>query len=265
MLRSILTMDGRGVGLPSARWARGSASATSRCSTPRPTPSSCALLARRVDDNLSAAVMEWQPRSCSSARGGVHRAVHRPARPSTTAPWRFTRGQGPAVRMLTRTAPPCSTPPTPRSRARTGTGARGAAFALNAPAACAPTCCALDSWHRSSVSAPVGLDLRIAPAPRRPANVGTLALATAALALGAAHRHQACRAHRAPPPGPVSCGQTSGARRLRAHAGRAGRCSICCATADARLSLVVFGCGGTRPRQRPLMGRAVAEAAAARS
>ena len=278
MLRSILTMDGRSAGLIGTL---GAWIGQRHEPLPNTTPDAVELqrlLARMVDDNLSAAVMEVSSHALVQQRAsqvdfdvGVFTNLtpdHLDYHGTMDA---YAAAKGRLFEMLDSDGTAVLNASDPRSRQyRLGTRARVLQFALNAPADVRADVLRLDSdGTQFHVSAPeFGLDLRIASRLVGRHNVeNALAAATAALALGLPpHAIATGLQGLTAVPGrlePVSCGQDFRVLVDYAHTPDALEkvLDLLRPLTRGRL-LVVFGCGGDRDRaKRPLMGRAVAEAA----
>jgi len=271
-------MDGRGAGLIGTL---GAWIGQRHETLPNTTPDAVELqrlLARMVDDNLSAAVMEVSSHALVQQRAsqvsfdvGVFTNLtpdHLDYHGTMDA---YAAAKGRLFEMLDEDGTAVLNAADPRSRQyRLGTRARVLQFALNAPADVRADVLRLDSdGTQFHVSAPeFGLDLRIASRLVGRHNVeNALAAATAALALGLPpHAIATGLQGLTAVPGrlePVSCGQDFRVLVDYAHTPDALEkvLDLLRPLTRGRL-LVVFGCGGDRDRaKRPLMGRAVAEAA----
>jgi len=278
MLRSILTMDGRDAGLLGTL---GAWIGQRHETLPNTTPDAVELqrlLARMVDDNLTAAIMEVSSHALVQQRVaeidfdvGVftnltsdHLDYHGTLAAYAAAKGRLFQGLSERATAVLNAADPQS------RNYRLATHARVVQFALNAPADVRADILRLDAdGTQIRLYAPeFGLDQRVTLRLVGRHNVeNALAAAAAALALGLpapaiATGLQGLTAV----PGrlePVDCGQDFRVLVDYAHTPDALEkvLDLLRPLTRGRLA-VVFGCGGDRDRgKRPLMGRAVAEAA----
>ena len=278
MLRSMLTMDGRGCGLVGTLGAWVGERHEELGHT---TPDSIdlqRLLARMVDDNLGAAVMEVSSHALMQHRVhgtafdvGVftnltpdHLDYHGTMEAYGAAKGRLFEMLGPDATAVLNASDPAS------RLYRLSTQARVVQYALDRPADVVAEIARLDAEGTSfRVRAPeFGLDARVSSRLVGRHNVmNALAATSAALALGLAPAVVATALEGLPSvPGRlerVECGQDFRVLVDYAHTPDALEkvLDLLRPLTRGRL-IVVFGCGGDRDRtKRPLMGRAVAEAA----
>jgi UDP-N-acetylmuramoyl-L-alanyl-D-glutamate--2,6-diaminopimelate ligase len=278
MLRSILAMDGRGAGLVGTLGAWVGARHEP---LPNTTPDAVELqrlLARMVDENLQAAVMEVSSHALVQRRVdqvafdvGVFTNLtpdHLDYHGSMDA---YGAAKGRLFEMLPHDGTAVLNAADPQSRLyRLATRARVLQFALNAPADVRADILRLDAEGTLfRLHAPeFGLDARVASRLVGRHNVeNALAAAAAALGLGlpAAAIVTGLQGLAAVPGRlePVECGQGFRVLVDYAHTPDALEqvLDLLRPLTRGRL-IVVFGCGGDRDRsKRPLMGRAVAAAA----
>ncbi len=278
MLRSILAMDGRGTGVIGTLGAWIGPRHEPLTNTTPDAVELQRLLARMVDDNLSAAVMEVSSHALVQRRVeqvafdvGVFTNLtpdHLDYHGSMDA---YGAAKGRLFELLPDDGTAVLNAADPQSRLyRMATRARVVQYALNAPADVSAEILRLDAEGTLfRLHAPeFGLDTRVASRLVGRHNVeNALAAAAAALALGLpgpaiATGLQGLTAV----PGrlePVECGQDFRVLVDYAHTPDALEkvLDLLRPLTRGRL-LVVFGCGGDRDRaKRPLMGRAVAAAA----
>jgi UDP-N-acetylmuramoyl-L-alanyl-D-glutamate--2,6-diaminopimelate ligase len=278
MLRSILAMDGRDAGLVGTLGAWVGARHEPLANTTPDAVDLQRLLARMVDENLSAAVMEVSSHALVQRRVdlvafdvGVFTNLtpdHLDYHGDMDA---YGAAKGRLFEMLPHDGTAVLNAADPQSRLyRLATRARVLQFALNAPADVRADILRLDAEGTLfRLAAPeFGLDARVASRLVGRHNVeNALAAAAAALALGlpAAAIVTGLQGLAAVPGRlePVECGQGFRVLVDYAHTPDALEkvLDLLRPLTRGRL-IVVFGCGGDRDRsKRPLMGRAVAAAA----
>jgi UDP-N-acetylmuramoyl-L-alanyl-D-glutamate--2,6-diaminopimelate ligase len=278
MLRSMLTMDGRGCGLIGTL---GAWIGEKHEDIGHTTPDAIdvqRLLARMVDDNLGAAVMEVSSHALAQQR--VHGTVFDVGVFTNLTPDHldyhgtmeaYGAAKGRLFEMLGSDATAVLNAADPASRLfKLSTQARVVQYALDRPADVRAEISRLDAeGTRFRVVAPeFGLDAHVnARLVGRHNVMNALAASAAALALGLPPAVVATALEGLPPvPGRlerIECGQDFRVLVDYAHTPDALEkvLDLLRPLTRGRL-IVVFGCGGDRDRtKRPLMGRAVAEAA----